>query len=433
MLYLWIFSGICLCLILWGMWDRERIYQFPFLAGAVFSGFVLPQLIGLANNPDIQATFLQNTLLVVTLAGAMCYLGYIVPCRSGGRSLWDVLDCRLDVRKLLIASTVLTAGGAFFFYMIGRLPEHLTEASQWSGLPVAFLFFASMLTYGLAIALLVYARTGNKVALVIAMVGIAFYLERIFIAARRGVTLELVFIVSLSLWFGRGRALPRSVVLLSILAGTLLLHSTGEYRSVSLDQNGVLWGEVRSIEYWDNLRLLMREGGVELTNAVYAIEAANATRQFDYGLSHWNALVFNYVPAQVMGADFKQSLMIDLGDAEFDTFGYTPHTGSTMTGMADGFRSFWYFGCLKFFLIAYVMRTLFVSAQRGNMVAQLLYMMAIIPSLHAITHSTHWFLSPWIHIALFVGPALIYARAVHSGASSLVAVDSRFGTNLRSL
>jgi len=45
------FGVVCAGLLGWGMREKGRIYEFPFLAGATFTGFVLPQLIGLRNDP----------------------------------------------------------------------------------------------------------------------------------------------------------------------------------------------------------------------------------------------------------------------------------------------------------------------------------------------------------------------------------------------
>ena len=42
----WIFVGCVLCLLAGGLFSRpERMYQFPFLAGVMTFGFLLPQLI----------------------------------------------------------------------------------------------------------------------------------------------------------------------------------------------------------------------------------------------------------------------------------------------------------------------------------------------------------------------------------------------------
>jgi hypothetical protein len=96
-------------------------------------------------------------------------------------------------------------------------------------------------------------------------------------------------------------------------------------------------------------------------------------------------------------------------------FGHVAPKGSTETGIADAFRSFWYFGALKFFVIAYVLARIYKGALAGNFVMQLLYMLMIVNGLHAITHNTNWFVSPWFQIAMFMIPALLFARSGQRG------------------
>jgi hypothetical protein len=76
----------------------------------------------------------------------------------------------------------------------------------------------------------------------------------------------------------------------------------------------------------------------------------------------------------------------------------------------DSFGSFWYLGCIKFFLIAAAMRKIYEAAIRESIVAQVFYMLILTPSLHTITHHTQWFISPWIHIGFFLVPALYLSR-----------------------
>jgi hypothetical protein len=144
-------------------------------------------------------------------------------------------------------------------------------------------------------------------------------------------------------------------------------------------------------------------------NAVYDIAAVSRSQEFDFGLYHWNLTVFAYVPAQLVGSGIKESLTLDLPQPAQESF-YRPAIGSTWTGLSDAFGSFWYFGCLKFFLIAYWMQKFWLAARAGNLTAQLIYMLIPAYALEAVTHSTQRFLDPWIHFAVFLLPALLLAR-----------------------
>ena len=78
-------------------------------------------------------------------------------------------------------------------------------------------------------------------------------------------------------------------------------------------------------------------------------------------------MVFNFVPAQLFGSEFKSSLEIPLNERQFSVDYESDWVlGSTNTGMADAFASFWYFGALKFFVIAYLLGRIYRAAAAGN-------------------------------------------------------------------
>jgi hypothetical protein len=398
-------------LVLQGLLHRGSIYQYPFLAGAVFLGFVLPQLVGLARNPFLPTGALEATLVMAVLCASMCWLGAAMAGRRTSGGFWTFYDGRL-----LLASAAMSLGGAYFYYEITQLPEEMFT-SQWTGLPVAYLFFARMLTYGFAIAVLLAAKNGSRLALLVASFGALFYLHGIVIGGRRQDTVEFLTIILMALWFQRKWCVPRSAMIAGLVFGALFINSVGDYRAVASGEGGPQWDAMLDIDFIGNLDRLTEQGGPELTNAVYNIGAVNRTMSFDFGAYHWNALVFSYVPAQLVGRDLKQSLYLPLSDVAFNQYYYTPLLGSTPTGLSDAFQSFWYFGCLKFFLIAFVMQKLWCAARDGSEMAQLLYMLLPPQAMQAITHDTHHFVGPWVHIALFLLPAMLLTRRRPRGRS----------------
>jgi hypothetical protein len=88
---------------------------------------------------------------------------------------------------------------------------------------------------------------------------------------------------------------------------------------------------------------------------------------------------------------------------------YNPILGTTETGLADAFQSFWYFGAVKFFVLAYIMRRLLVTAQAGEFAGQFVYILSVVPAMHSISHRTDWVLMIWIHLLLFAAPVLSIA------------------------
>lgn len=399
------FAVACLLLIAQGLFTRDGIYQYPFLAGCVFAGFILPQVVGLAHDQFMPPGAFEATLVLAILSAAMCWLGAWTAHRPLLAFDWDY-----DEHYLLIASAALSAIGGYFYYSLSRLPPEMLENTQWTGLPVAYLFFARVLTYGFALAVLLYARNGSRLALAVAAYGGLFYLDRIVFNGRRQDLVEFLIILLLAFWFQRGWRLPRSIMLVGMCAGGLLINSIGDYRSLSMGQSGPQWDRIANIDFFGNFSQIAEQGGAEVRNAAYSIAAVSRNMEYDFGLSHWNALVFAYVPAQLVGSSIKESLLIALPEPSQDEFFYKPAIGSTWTGLSDAFQSFWYFGCLKFFLIAYFMQKFWLAARGGNLTAQLAYMLVPVYAMEAITHTTQRFLDPWPHLAVFFLPVLLLSR-----------------------
>jgi hypothetical protein len=396
-------GGTCLAIMALCLLRRDGVYQYPFLATGVFAGFVLVQLVGLSNNSFLPPGALNKTIFMTLLCLMMVYAG-----DKFGTLPYRAFEWQYSRNRLLVASAALSLIGAFFFFQISRLPVEL-KSSQWSGIVVAYHFFAQTMTYGLAIAVLVYIGTSSKIALGIVICDLTFYVDRIFVGARRGDAAELLVIIALALWFKRGLIVPRSIVVGVMVLGTLFIYSTGDYRSRAADKP--LLEAINSINFQENLKRVWNEGGLELENAVYQIESADRYSEYDFGAFHWNTLIFNYVPAQIFGREFKESLLINTSDRTAEELGHSFATGTTLTGVADSFRSFWYLGALQFLVFAYVLARIYKAAMGGNMVMQLLYMLMLVNGLHAITHHTNWFVSPWVHLAIFLMPALLYAKS----------------------
>ena len=114
------FIAVCIILLVQGMLSRGAIYGYPFLAGAVFAGYVLPQLLGLANERFLPPGALEATLLMVILCAAMCWLGAAMARPPSRTPEWIY-----DDRRLLVVGAVLSLLGGYFYYAISRLPAEM--------------------------------------------------------------------------------------------------------------------------------------------------------------------------------------------------------------------------------------------------------------------------------------------------------------------
>ena len=233
-LLLWLFALECGALLLWGLLKPQQMYQFPFLAGAVFAGWVLPQLIGLSSNQFLPIGALDKTLFMTILCAGMCYLGYV-----WNRRPMHSLNWNFDDNLLLVGSGILSLSGAYFFFKVSQIAEEVTAATggQWSGIITIYAFFSKSLTFGLVIALLIYLKDfSRKWVLGIILFNSLFYLDRIILKGRRAAMAEFLFIILLALWFRRGYLFPRWAMLTAILIGILVINSIDEYRSIAMNK-----------------------------------------------------------------------------------------------------------------------------------------------------------------------------------------------------
>lgn len=395
---------VCGTLLAWGYQKPERMLHYPFLAGCVFAGFIFPQLLGLSLNfEQLPPHALDKTILMTILCAGACYIGHSI-----NKTPFQFFNWSFDYSRLLIVATTLSLSGAYFFFKISELAEE--TVGLWTGIITIFVFLSSTLTIGLAIALTVHTFYPSRWSLAIIIFDAAFYLHRIVFLGRRRYTFEFIIMFGLALWF-RFRKLPSRVVLVTvIILFTLWISSVGDYRTALIGEQTGGFQDVIKIDFVGNLQGIASEGGHDLTNAVYNIEAFDRRGNFDLGLRHWNGFIDYHVPGQFVGYDTKQNLMVSLDNAALKEFNYRPKTGSTTTGISDSFLSFWYFGAIKFLIISYVMRSLFRAASRHSLVAIILLMLIYSGALESITHSTDRFFIAWFRIIAFLGPSLLFAR-----------------------
>jgi hypothetical protein len=404
-----LFTGIVAWFLAEGFVRRERMYQFPFLAGVMTFAFILPQLPGAASDKFLPEGDYARMMLVAILCMLSLRLGW-----SDRAAPFAMFRIAFSERRLLVVAALFSLAGAGFYYKLSHLPGDVSIGVQMSGLPVVYLFFARLLVYGLLIAVLCFVRRPSWAAFMIIMVDVGFYLERILITGKRAEAAELALIVLLPLWFVHRWLIPRWVMALAMVVGTVGMFSMAQYRDITRAEPGLpSLEELSQIDVIGNFNQLLDSGGQEIRNAVTLIATTDRTMELDYGAFHWNRLVFTFVPAQLVGADFKDSLRLPMPGPSRN---YNPATGTTETGFVDAFQSFWYFGALKFFLLAYLMARIWSSAMEGQALGQFVYTLSIIPAMHAVSHETDWVMPVWVHMLIFLAPALYFCRVQPGGA-----------------
>ena len=135
------------------------------------------------------------------------------------------------------------------------------------------------------------------------------------------------------------------------------------------------------------------------------MEAKAKGGHYTFGLHFWNALVFGYVPAQWLGREFKDGLMINLTDDTAQT-GFTKSNGTCETGIGEAFMAFGYFGCVLFYALGAFMRWLWEGAMRNSVLHQLLLMLCTLPAVMSFSAQLWPAFNMVVNIGIFAGPLL---------------------------
>lgn len=402
---------------------KGLFYQFPFWAGAIALGWFFPQAVsGYLNIEGFPENAYIDGMVFATLCSAALWTGYSLALqRVPQRPSW--LDARFDMNRLFMAGAVLCVFGFFFQWKLSSLPEEVLSETRWSGAAVKYLFFASVFKIGFLTLWLMYLSQPKLVVprlLIFIIPCLTMLFSTAVLYGRRAEMMNLVAYLFVSLWFARRKSIPRWIIITGLVVGLVLINSIGTYRAIMKNKEASLTQrltEAAQTDYLKEAEKKPKESSIEFKNYIFSRQLYAEQSLYDFGCSHWNKLVFNYVPAQIVGREVKDSLMLDyLGDKSpkqlvRELYGHRFMTGSTWTGYADAFGSFGWFGFIKFLAIGGIMGTLYRYGMYGGILGQLLYVYTLGTAMHAITHGTHQILfSVWVYFFALGYPALRWAQ-----------------------
>jgi len=412
---LWLLILICIVIAGWSFLNWGRPYRFTFFFILAFAGFALPQLIGLSNESGsmLAGTLPEGSLNMLIFVSITCVLAcFLGDLKASIRTQRTPIltDEDYDVDRLVRVAVFLTVFSVVI-HQIGinmvTQEEIAAMGGQMTGKMTIIIFLSMMQRYGFAISVLMFVRHGKLPALMCALFGI-FWSTVIFVSSfRRGSSADVLFTLILGLYFARRFILPAWLVGSIMVFGALWSNCIGQFRA---QENVNLWEKFQNTDIIEEFSYTLNNGGHELTNAAIWVWCADAENEYDFGRIHWNQLVHGYFPGQIFGNELKSQLKFPERNLPFERFNYRGLTGVTKTGMCDAFCSFWYLGCIKYYIIGYVMGRWWNRASRGDIRSQLAYMALMGSALHTISHGTFWLMNNYIHMVIFAYPCLWWAR-----------------------
>jgi hypothetical protein len=311
----------------------------------------------------------------------------------------------------------------FFTILISRMSLQERGGGLWSGKVTIYQFFASLIQPAMAICLSYALRTRSQQGWVMTAIAALLPVVAIIFFGRREEAALFVMTVGLTLYFQRRIVTPRFAILGALAVATLLIPGTSQYRSAMKTGN---YSQLRQVDFVDNFVQFINKAPIlELRNAAMMIDATQESGEFGYGSAYWDQLVFRFVPAQIIGRDLKERIMFHPPkrgvDMRIPVMRYKVPPGTTLTGMGDSFREFWFFGALFFAALAIVFKSLWYASLREDAIfAQLLYIQTSTSAMRAVTHQTVDYLPGLVYNLVFLGAVVYYSRvrAPHSATAA---------------
>ncbi len=400
------------CFLLAQSHGKGSYLRYPFLAVLTFGGFAIPQIISLTNFGFYPGRSLDKFIWMSVACMVATYIGF----RCGKETILGAKSERYFFRRMhryrvRYASLLYIGAGIFFTYLLFATGADFSH-QYWEGPWVIYLFLANMIIYSLVMEAEQFLRTKSWIDAALLMPG-AFYLLLRVIGHGRRLNSVLLFIIVLGLlWFRQRKSIPIFVIIAIIAGGLMLSTSIHAYRmAVANDWD---FNRLSEVSFFDNFIRSYFDGPFsDILNGCYIIETADSMTGFDFGAYNWNHIVKDFIPRQIVGDDFKQTLMLphNVTADVYRTTGHIPKTGSQVTGIADSYLAFSYIGCIKFFIIAFILGILYTRAEHGSTIGILLYVLLLPDGLTAFTHGTHTFVNAAIKIAIFFLPMLIFASS----------------------
>ena len=425
----WWFYGafvvITVSTIIWSLKRKDRVFQYPLLSGSVWLFYVGVQALGVMINPRmlphgaLADHGVEKALFVATCCVLCGFWGYIA--KQTKVKVHNKKPHRLFVERRLWFGGILLILLAWASQLKlaglsgGLLVHYSVEGSytlNWSGLPVAFVFFTRLVYPGLAICLRRALKRPSFTAWSVVAAGAALPLANIVLLARRNEAVILVLVIALAYFFERGWVPKRSTVIAAMVIGSVMVIVVPSYRAHS--QLGADSSKIWSIDVKETVISQIIDGDrSEFHYPVVQLAATDRAMEFNYGIGFYNRVVKEWVPSILVGRSFKEKLLLDAVDFRSHTllyYGWAPQYGWIPTAIVDVFREFWYLGALLFYPLGRWMKNLWIRAIAGSAGSRIFYIAVAPLAMISVISGLTLMVSQLIYYLVFLGPIILLSR-----------------------
>ena len=386
-----ILTGLIALLALLAVLRPATLFAYPVAGSLLLWVFLLPQAWRIESSGDLndfEPTLTWSYMILCMIMTAVGFWAGGIRAAVAGRNDLAALRERYDFDKLLKGAVALVVIGGIAQFLLQREVVTMKAGDLFTGAVAFYVMMTALLIYGASLGWLLYLYTGDKKALVLALIGLAVTVPTILLAARRELSFTVVSIIFLGLWFVKKKAISRLLLLPLVFVGATLINEAGAIRGYIARQDSTLIGALSADDIEDTSR--NKNNYDEMASGVSDIAITTWSDRYSFLGPYYNTIIQLYVPAFIVGHDLKDSLKLEEDESAGSYSNYFAN-GATRTGFADSFQAFHYFGCLIFLAISYFMGVLWKRANAGDILSQLYYMILLAAGLKVFTESTSIF------------------------------------------
>lgn len=402
-------TGLSAWMILSRLRFRTVFMEVPVLVAAVFLGWVVPQLWQVRQYEGADPSL---TTLYLFCIG--CLLATLMGWRWGiARARRSTLDEALTYKNLTTIAIVFTAIGWAMALLIGAQSLEDRTGKLWSGRITIMYFFSNLKIIGLFLSAYLFLRKPTPIAIALLGANVLIYVPVLLIAFRRRAFLEVATCGLLAFWFARRAIVPRLAVIAAMPLGMLVVFAVGRLRHITLSDGGryITFSDLMSIDWLSYNPIAGGDTAPEMFNA-FTIVSRFGFSDYTLGAMSWDRIVFQWVPAQIVGRDLKDALSFQA----LDLRELIDRIGSTPTAMGEAWMEFGPLGVMFFFATAAVMGWWWIRANSGDSVAMLLYAAGLAPAvLMPTAYAIYFFNTMLLYGAAIIGVAYVVRRMSGAG------------------
>ena len=410
----------CLFVFLKSFFRYQDILQYPFLITCDLLFFIGPQIFYLLHHKRLYQQYANGALFLFISICLLFYLSALLGYYSE-RVTFRLPNWKFKPSVLIFGLFVLSLIALYGRIMLASLPVEMMNATQWSGLPVRYLFFASVGQLCLPVGIILFFRYRNKLILFPLLVELSSILTSIVFAGRRSPAAFVGLMGLTGLWFAKRFKIPMWGIISMGVVFFMFVTNVGIYRSLVQQDKEINWNKIvsevfdfgKTVEQFTSQREGEKGLYIDIQNGVVCAQAVSESFSYNYGTIFWNSLVFAWVPGQIVGRDVKEALMLDLPkpeDVAKKIYGYSLDTGTCIPGYTDIFASFGILGVFFMFFMGKTARMIWEQASCGNLMAQLCHF-ALAPLYLRFGGGGFWYLlSTLFFWVVFLYPILLLGR-----------------------